>query len=532
MTPSLRSRTAACALLFASLATNIAYAAGVTKKKPQTSTTVSKKLSMKKSNHTSSRKKSPPRKAGPFRQSYVPVPQARPVAPTVSTPAAPPAQDNEAATTSRTAVPPPADTVPEGPATLADHGKSEIENQLVHGKSALHFAANLRQYFQALHTQLVPGSTATVRALQFGDSHTAADVMSGELRSQIQARFGNGGIGFSYAGHPFAGYRILGSGRGQSAGWQTLGTHFTQLRDAELGMGGVAIETARPGEYTQLDVTCTTMQVDYLRQPSGGSFSIRDNDLPAGHISTDSASPATAMTLDTPTATTSGPAGSATLPCTPGLNSFRFVTTGDGPIRLLGATALQPGATWEAIGINGAEAPLIRRWNATLFDSYVQRASPNLIVLAYGTNEAAARWTTEDYEVVFAQLIDKLHADAPGASILVLAPGDRSIASSHTTVTGKGKGSSRRTSRVYTPYLGTGNILVAQRDVCRTHGCAFWDWSARQGGFGSMQRWVAAGYAQPDHTHFTGVGYRALADALYADLMSAYEAFLASNPVQ
>ena len=67
--------------------------------------------------------------------------------------------------------------------------------------------------------------------------------------------------------------------------------------------------------------------------------------------------------------------------------------------------------------------------------------------------------------------------------------------------------------------------MNAQREVCRTHNCAFWDWQARQGGLGAMNHWVSAGYAQPDHTHFTGTGYRALADALIADLLSAYSGY-------
>ena len=40
-----------------------------------------------------------------------------------------------------------------------------------------------------------------------------------------------------------------------------------------------------------------------------------------------------------------------------------------------------------------------------------------------------------------------------------------------------------------------------------------------------MQQWVRAGWAQPDHTHLTGEGYRSLADALLADLLSGYDAY-------
>jgi hypothetical protein len=61
-----------------------------------------------------------------------------------------------------------------------------------------------------------------------------------------------------------------------------------------------------------------------------------------------------------------------------------------------------------------------------------------------------------------------------------------------------------------------------QKEVCRTHGCAYWDTRRRMGGFGSMQQWVAAGWAQPDRTHLTSTGYRTLADALFEDLMRTY----------
>jgi hypothetical protein len=84
--------------------------------------------------------------------------------------------------------------------------------------------------------------------------------------------------------------------------------------------------------------------------------------------------------------------------------------------------------------------------------------------------------------------------------------------------------------RAWHPFGGTDRIIQAQRAVCRAHGCAFWDQRQRMGGFGAMQQWVYAGWAQADHTHFTGPGYRALADALMADLMTGYQAYKERNP--
>lgn len=342
--------------------------------------------------------------------------------------------------------------------------------------------------------------TGTVRVLQFGDSHTAADIFTGEARRVFQQQFGDGGIGFSYAGHPFAGYRILGSERGQSRGWKTQGNKFLQLGDGQTGMGGIRISTERADEWVTLDTTCSSLELDYLQQPGGGALRFTDNGGEPMEIATDAG--------DT------GP-GTFSYTCTPGDHHFEVTTEQNAPVTLLGWVALQPGVTWESIGINGAEAPLILKWDQALFSRYLKDTSPALIVLAYGTNEAGgSSWDEESYQQAFASIIDTLHEYVPESSILVVGPPDRSMG--------------RR--RVWHPYPGTEKIIQAQRAVCRVHDCAYWDLRERMGGLGSMQDWVYAGWGQADHTHFTGDGYRALADSLMADLMTGYRTYKERNP--
>ena len=342
--------------------------------------------------------------------------------------------------------------------------------------------------------------TNTVRVMQFGDSHTAADMFTGEARRVFQQQFGNGGIGYSYAGHPFAGYRILGSERSQTAGWKTQGNKFLQLGNGLTGLGGIAISTERAGERVTLDAPCSTLELQYLQQPGGGSVRFTDNGIDVAEIPTDA---------------TDTEAGTYSYICPEGDHHFEVITEASAPITLLGFVATQPGVTWESIGINGAEAPLILKWDQALFSRYLKDNSPALIVLAYGTNEAASSaWDEESYRDKFASIIDDLHQYVPESSILVIGPADRSVTQ----------------HRGWHPFTGTDRIVQAQRTVCRTHGCAFWDQRERMGGLGAMQQWVYAGWAQPDHTHFTGDGYRALADALLADLMTGYQAYKERNP--
>jgi lysophospholipase L1-like esterase len=269
------------------------------------------------------------------------------------------------------------------------------------------------------------------------------------------------------------------------------------LGDGETGLGGISISTSRAGERVTLDAPCTTLELQYLEQPGGGSLRFSDNGLDTAQIQT--------------SADSTGP-GTYSYSCPAGDHHFEVTTEQSAPVTLLGWVATQPGVTWEALGINGAEAPLILKWDQALFSRYLKDNSPALIVLAYGTNEAASPlWDEDSYRQTFASLIDIIHQYVPESSILVVGPADRSVAQ----------------RRIFHPFDGTERIIKAQRAVCRTHGCAFWDQQQRMGGLGAMQDWYYAGWAQPDHTHFTGPGYKALADALMADLMAGYEGYKA-----
>jgi lysophospholipase L1-like esterase len=367
---------------------------------------------------------------------------------------------------------------------------------------------NLIPFFRALATLQSVTPTPTVRILQFGDSHTAADLFSGELRTILQTRFGNGGLGFQYPGHPFAGYRLAGSSRSQTPGWVTEGNKFTHLGDGDLGLGGISISTSHPGESVSVSTTCATLQIQYLRQPDGGRLRFTDNGTYISEISTTSADG------QPPTS-----AGSLTYACTPGVHDFRLATLDHAPVRLLGLITEQPGLTYECLGINGAVAPLMLRWNQAIFADYLRQRDPSLIVLAYGTNEAAQSASTNaDYIAQFHRLLQNLHRIVPQAAILVLGPYDRA------TRQGRGRRSAWAT------YLGTDRILNDQKEACRAEHCAFYDERARMGGPGAMLRWASAGYAQPDRTHLTGTGYRALADALSRDLIAAYQVWQQSDP--
>jgi lysophospholipase L1-like esterase len=374
---------------------------------------------------------------------------------------------------------------------------AQITEGLANSPVGIENAVALRPFFDQLHQLEADPKGRLVRVLQFGDSHTAADMFTGTLRTLFQAKWGDGGAGFSYAGYPFAGYRIHGTKRAQSIDWTIEGTKFRELGDDALaGLGGVSLSTDHAGSWVSLDADATSLEVQYLTQPGGGPIEISDGDQLLTSGSTD------------------GPiaAGHFDAPVEAGPHHFEVRTTEDAPVRLLGLTTENTsGVTYEAIGLNGAEASVFLRWDEALQQAYMEQANPALIVLAYGTNEASDRnWSEESYAAMFRQLVERCHRLAPQAAILVIGPPDREL---------------RVGRKGWTPFTGVDRIVEAQRSVCAELGCAYWDQRSRMGGLGSMREWVSVDWAQADHTHFTEEGYTEMAGALFMDIVQQYQAY-------
>jgi len=349
-------------------------------------------------------------------------------------------------------------------------------------------------FFEQLRRTKSGENTGPLSILHYGDSHTAADEWTGSVRALLQAQFGDGGGGYSLAGRPFSSYRRLDLKSGESRGWQTEGL-LTKGTDGLYGLGGVSISTTLRGQSVYLEAECSRLELFYLQQPSGGELQLYDNGAAVDKISTDG---------------TLGP-GYFQYQAGAGSHRFELETLQRAPVRLFGwVTEKDRGITYETLGINGAQASIMFRWDDAMLASNIARRNPALIVLAYGTNEATnSDWTQESYREMFSRLLQRLREDAPTASILVLGPPDRDY---------RAKGRWANMEKL-------DRIVAAQREAALASRCAFWDMREKMGGKGAMREWVTAGLAQYDHVHFTAPGYRRLGYTLFRDLMYNYEKY-------
>ncbi len=381
------------------------------------------------------------------------------------------------------------------PATRAEAAQG-VSEKIVNGASIpVENPAALVPFFEQLYRHQNGELAGPLKVLHYGDSHTAADEWTGDLRGHFQEMFGDGGSGYALAGNPYRGYRRFDLRSGATRGWKTEGVigHFG---DGVHGLGGISISTNAARESVYLAVECQTFELYYWQQPGGGSLQIFDNGNPVDQISTDGDFAPGYYRYETE----------------PGPHRFEVETLDRAPVRLFGwVTEKATGVTYESLGINGVSASVILDWNVDVLTSNLKRRNPALIVLAYGTNEASRRdWTIESYRDVYIQLIRRLRQAAPTATILVVGPPDRYI----------------HTRKGWTVLENVETIVEGQRQAAFSEGCAFWDLRAKMGGMGSMRQWVQAGMGQLDYVHFTAPGYKKIGDAVFRDLMSQYDIFV------
>jgi lysophospholipase L1-like esterase len=357
--------------------------------------------------------------------------------------------------------------------------------------------AALDKFFRSLST--VKRRIEPVRIMHFGDSHTAADILTAEIRRKFQAEFGDGGAGYMVPRNPMSTPR-RGVLSGATSGWTVDGIGGRVEVNGIYGLAGIGLSTTQADERAWIEATCNHFEIYYLRQPGGGTIDITVDGMSVLEQPLSLASDAPLPDYFT-----------APLPADR-MHRIEVRTVSTGKTRILGVVTehIAPGVSYDVLGINGARAKRLISWNDTAFvDNIVQR-KPDLIIVAYGTNEVADDdWTIESYQRMFAAILRRFRRAAPQASILVYGPPDRADIS----LGGK-----------------MAAMIEAQRRAAIEVGAAFWSSYGAMGGPGSMDAWASMGLGQGDHVHLTKDGYIRMGSMFYEDVYDSYKKYLARAP--
>jgi lysophospholipase L1-like esterase len=350
---------------------------------------------------------------------------------------------------------------------------------------------------------------AITRITHYGDSPITNDGITGTTRQLMQERFGDSGHGFILIDRPWDWYGHQSISFTSGGGWTNGSLMNPRSRDGELGLGGVAFYGTGPGKFARFAPAQTgsngrkfsRFEIYYLRQPSGGDFSLIANDKDTRVI---------------PTAAEREESAFAELQTVENADSFS-VKTVSGDVRLFGAVLENndPGVVYDSLGVNGAFAGLLATaMNEQHWTQQLQHRNPNLVILNYGTNESeyASDDQMQRYERELKEVVRRVRTSLPAASILIVSPMDR--------------GRRAPGGRVITlPSIP--KIVEMQRRVALETHCAFLNMFEAMGGEGTMARWHEGRkhLVGGDLTHPNGDGAQTVGTLLYMALMDSYNGY-------
>ena len=402
-----------------------------------------------------------------------------------------------------------AHTVPPQPVATALSVRSESRSEAKEvNRQAWGVRTPLAQFFLALRGLESNVRKDHVRILWFGDSHTAADFLTGRLRTQMQRQFGNGGPGFVRIGAKHSRHDDVENQR--QGRWLQRPRSPASHRVEEQGVLGVSGIKVRPRDGSasarvrarerrglqQLDWSLVfrplservrfSVQLgnqinnldlrDFGQSASGASVSVRGSQLLGLQLK-----------------------GSA--------KSVLRVYGFRGQVELFGVYLEndKPGVILDSMGINGARARTHEAWHQGVFWGEVAERDPQLIVLAYGTNELGDTKPVHEFFTYYESFLQQARAVVPRADCLLVGPTDRLGRS----------GKSMQRARL---------MDEAQADFAARLGCEYFSLfqqMQRQGGYSGWAK-LRPPLAAQDGVHLKFEGYRQLADSLFERLMAGY----------
>ncbi|MDX2051096.1 MAG: GDSL-type esterase/lipase family protein [Polyangiaceae bacterium] len=331
-----------------------------------------------------------------------------------------------------------------------------------------------------------------------GDSHTAADFWTGEVRAQLQARFGVGGPGFFHVA--LKSYRHASLSFEQNGAWgREPGPPSLRTRtgDGVFGLGGIrtfprsssATFKAQPEPNATLGEAMWKVRVrlgnaDRVRLSSGEhSFTLTGDEVPKIE---EQVLPA--------------PRGEAL-----------HVRVLAGAPQFLGGSleSSQGGVVLHTLGVDGARVETALAWNEEAWKLELAQREVGLVVLAFGTNEAFDQRAPAAYAEHYARVMARVRAAVPSADCLIIGLPDALDANGQ-------------------PHPRVPEIGKVQEETAAHLGCAFFSAASAMANEGGFAGWLLATprLAKADGIHLTISGYQLLGARTVAAIVSGYEEFL------
>ncbi|GAA0310615.1 SGNH/GDSL hydrolase family protein [Sphingomonas oligophenolica] len=380
-------------------------------------------------------------------------------------------------------------------------------------------AEALRPWFAKLALAGRARGKPPLHILQIGDSHTAGDAVTGGWRTLLQERTGSGGHGVLAPGRPYDGYITQGVTVSMSPGWSVGATFGKDAHEPRprLGLSGFSLTSTAGGASMALRAEPAMAFDRFTLCAIGGvdrgGVAVRFDGVDRGRI--DFSAPAGQPACRTIRA--DGLSLSVEIMAErPGLTITSWATFSD-----------DGGVALSNLGVVGSQLAHFARTDDAVVAEELKAYRPDLIVLAFGTNEGfAPHFDAVAYEAILRLQVARLRRLSGDVPILLLGAPDslsrqpalRANAAGVVIECETVPGTDAHPALFAPPALAM--VRAIQRRIADDLGLAFWDWQMRMGGPCAARGWVKRDVPlmRGDYVHFNKAGGLEIARALQADL--------------
>lgn len=364
-----------------------------------------------------------------------------------------------------------------------------------------------RSRFDSLYHKLI--CRRPVRIAFLGDSFVEGDILTADLREQLQLMFGGSGAGFAPMASPLTGFRR--TVKTTAKGWTSHNIMQWNKSSEEIQRSfTVAGWVCRPtnGASTRWEGSDARQRLDSCdganlwflsRTPSEVEVTLNDTLSQRFELQADEALRRIEVRCE-------------------GLRSleFKLLSGAEGFVGYGAQFFGKEGVVVDNYSVRSNNGRALF-WSSPSLNAQLQAQEPyDLVVLQYGLNimqQGVMGYTNYGRQIV--QMVDYVRQCFPGAAVLVLGVSERWV----------------KDEKGFAPIDALPAMVAAQRGAARTAGAAFWATSEAMQALGGMETFVQRGWAGKDYTHINYAGGRRIATALFEALCAEVcDYWLRENP--
>ncbi|WP_320814470.1 GDSL-type esterase/lipase family protein [Flavobacterium sp.] len=444
--------------------------------------------------------------------------------------------------------------------TLSDTTKIEIDSvsidtiSVVEFKNEIHNAKAIKRFLQKLDSIEITKKNK-VRIVHIGDSHIQADLFSGKMRSLLQNKFGNAGLGFTFpynlastngshyikysSSISFLNQRNVKPNEGKPVGLSGIALYSDEndfvvelnVRDRSYAFNSIKIVAPIKGNFNlaktskNIVMVSSKPKVIYHKIKSGEALSIiadkyncsvseikkannlRSNNIQAGktlRIPTDENEPVKITKSEFIPLNISEDKHSYNYYSEESLDKIYITSndkTKDFSLNGLVLENKNSGIVYSAIGVNGAKCSDYLKY--PLFFQQLQTIEADLVVISLGTNESFDKQETIIFYTQLEEMLLSIKKQNPSVEILLTTPPPSLF------------------QRKY-PNTFVASYAKAILEFAEKNNYAVWDMYKNMGGLYSVNSNANKGLMSKDKVHYSKQGYELQGELFFKALMETY----------